>query len=231
MKFGKIILIASLMPTVVFAGFGNLKVPGIGESKPAAAASSSADASGLQDSLVRDYVLASSNINQAQEKLLAAFGKKDLAAKVQTLRQSFADSGETPSKQDLKRMAELTDEANEAISVSVEQEQELTEEGKQAFKDSIPYMVKGAVGIAKLGKTAGDFSDSAKNEIKAAGMMGAAKVKSKLDAGLYVAPKVPGLIGSTAKTTKMLVAYGKKTKVLDADEQYDDALEDSDGPA
>lgn len=229
-KNTKIVLVATLMPTLLFAGFGKLKVPGIGDDKSAAESSSVADAAGLQDSLVRDYVLASSNINQAQEKLLDAFGKKDLAAKLQTLRQGIADSGKTPSKQDLKRMAELTDEANEAITISVEQEGELTEEGKQAYKESIPYMVKGSLGIAKLGKTAGDFSDSAKNEIKAAGMMGAAKVKSKLDAGLYVAPKVPGLIGSTAKSTKMLIAYGKKTKVLDADEQYDDALENSDGP-
>lgn len=222
------------MPTLLFAGFGKLKVPGLGESKPEAAASSSAsaDAAGLQDSLVRDYVLASSNLNQAQEKLLEAFGNKDLVAKIQTMRQSFENSGETPSKQELKRMKALTDEANAAINSSVEREEVLSDQGKELYKESIPYMVKGSVGIAKLGETASGFADSASNEIKAAGIMGAAKVKSKLDAGLYVAPKIPGLIGSTMKTTKMLITYGKKTKILDADDQYDDALKNStNGPA
>lgn len=221
------------MPTLLFAGFGKLKVPGLGESEPKAAASSAAtaaDAAGLQDSLVRDYVLASGNLNQAQEKLLEAFGNKDLVAQLQTLRQSLADSGETPSKQELKRIKALTDEANDAINGSVEREEELSDEGKQLYKESIPYMVKGAGGIAKLSDTASEFFDSASNEVKAAGMMGAAKVKSKLDAGLYVAPKVPGLIGSTMKTTKMLITYGKKTKILDADEQYDEAVGDLDGP-
>ena len=33
------------------------------------------------------------------------------------------------------------------------------------------------------------------------------------------------------KTSKMLISYGKKAKVLDADAQYEDALEDADGPA
>ena len=232
MKYGKIILVATLMPTLLFAGFGKLKVPGLDKSEPEAAASTAADAAGLQDSLVRDYVLASGNLNQAQEKLLEAFGNKELVAQLQTLRQNLADSGETPSKQELKRIKALTDEANDAINSSVEREEELSDEGKQLYKESIPYMVKGSVGIAKLSDTASEFSDSASNEIKAAGMMGAAKAKSKLDAGLYVAPKVPGLIGSTMKTTKMLITYGKKTKILDADEQYEDALENStNGPA
>ena len=54
--------------------------------------------------------------------------------------------------------------------------------------------------------------------------MGAAKLKSKLGAGLYVAPKVPGLIGTTAKNAKGLITYGKKNKILDPDDQSADAL-------
>lgn len=233
MKSRKIIFIAALLPSLLFGQFGGLKkpsIPGTSAGKSEDAAESSVDAAGLQDALVRDYVLASGNINQAQEKLLEAFGKKDLVAQLLTFKQNLAASGETPSKQDLKRMAELTAEANEALKSSVEREEELSEEGKELYRESIPYMVKGSVGIAKLSKTASDFTGSAKDEIKAAGLMGAAKVKSKLDSGLYVAPKIPGLIGSTAKTTKMLITYGKKIKVLDADEQYDDALEGADGP-
>jgi hypothetical protein len=66
--------------------------------------------------------------------------------------------------------------------------------------------------------------DSSKNEIQAAGLMGAAKLKKKLDAGLYVAPKIPGLIGTTAKNAKGLITYGKKNKILDPDDQSGEAL-------
>ena len=107
---------------------------------------------------------------------------------------------------------------------------ELTEEGKAKYKESIPYMIQGAVGISKIAQTASEFLDSSKNEIQAAGLMGAAKLKSKLSAGLYVAPKVPGLIGTTTKNAKNLITYGKKNKILDADQQYDDGLKSADGP-
>ena len=107
---------------------------------------------------------------------------------------------------------------------------ELTEEGKAKYRESIPYMIQGAVGISKLAQTASDFIDSSKNEIQSAGLMGAAKLKKKLDAGLYVAPKIPGLIGTTAKNAKGLITYGKKNKILEADDQSGAALEGADGP-
>ena len=47
---------------------------------------------------------------------------------------------------------------------------------------------------------------------------------------LYVAPKIPGLIGTTAKNAKGLITYGKKNKILEADDQSGAALEGADGP-
>ena len=79
MKNVKIILVAMLMPTLLFAGFGKLKVPGLGKAEPAA--STSADAGGLQDALVRDYLTANSSILTGQRLLLEAFGKKEDLAK------------------------------------------------------------------------------------------------------------------------------------------------------
>lgn len=191
---------------------------------------SGVDASALQEALVRDFLLASTSINMAQEKLLEAFGKKDLVSQLVTLREKVLMADGTPSKEDLKKITELTKEATAAVKSSVDSEQSLSDEGKVLYRESIPHMVAGSVGIAKLSKSVGEFTDSAKNEIKAAGVMGAMKIKSKLDAGLFVAPKIPGLIGSTANTTKMLITYGKKIKVLDENEQYDEALKGADGP-
>ena len=224
MKNIKVILITLLMPAMLF-GFGKLKVPGLGKAEPAA--STTADAGGLQDALVKDYLTANSSIHKGQELLLEAFGKKgDLAE----LEQGQASLSGEQSKQDLEAVTALTKEAQEAIAKAKEEGIELTEEGKAKYRESIPYMIQGAVGISKLAQTASEFIDSSKNEIQSAGLMGAAKLKKKLDAGLFVAPKIPGLIGITAKSAKDLITYGKKNKILKADDQSGDALKGADGP-
>ena len=225
MKNIKVILITLLMPAMLF-GFGKLKVPGLGKAEPAA--STTADAGGLQDALVRDYLTANSSIQKGQGLLLEAFNKKDDLAKLEQGQASL--SGEQ-SKQELAAITAQTKEAQEAIAKSMEEGVELTEEGKAKYRESIPHMIQGAVGISKLAQTASEFIDSSKNEIQSAGLMGAAKLKKKLDAGLFVAPKIPGLIGTTAKNAKGLITYGKKNKILDADDQSGDALKGADGPA
>ena len=224
MKNIKVILITLLMPAMLF-GFGKLKVPGLGKAEPAA--STSADAGGLQDALVRDYLTANSSIQKGQELLLEAFGKKQEAAEEEQEQASLSGNA---SKQDLQRIASQTKEAQEAIAKSMEEGIELTEEGKAKYRESIPHMIQGAVGISKLAQTASEFIDSSKNEIQSAGLMGAAKLKKKLDAGLFVAPKIPGLIATTAKNAKGLITYGKKNKILDPDDQSADALKGADGP-
>lgn len=225
MKNIKVILITLLMPAMLF-GFGKLKVPGLGKAEPAA--STTADAGGLQDALVRDYLTANSSIQKGQGLLLEAFNKKADLAKLEQGQASL--SGEQ-SKQELAAITAQTKEAQEAIAKSMEEGVELTEEGKAKYRESIPHMIQGAVGISKLAQTASEFIDSSKNEIQSAGLMGAAKLKKKLDAGLFVAPKIPGLIGTTAKNAKGLITYGKKNKILDPDDQSGDALKGADGPS
>ena len=223
MKNIKVILITLLMPAMLF-GFG-LKVPGLGKAEPAV--STAADAGGLQDALVRDYLTANSSIQKGQALLLEAFGKKQDAAEEEQKQASISGKA---SKDEVKRQIALTKEAQEEIAKSMEEGIELTEEGKAKYRESIPYMIQGAVGISKLAQTASEFIDSSKNEIKSAGVMGAVKLKKKLDAGLFVAPKIPGLIGITAKNAKSLITYGKKNKILKADDQSGDALKGADGP-
>ena len=124
MKNIKVILITLLMPAMLF-GFGKLKVPGLGKAEPAA--STSADAGGLQDALVRDYLTANSSIQKGQGLLLEAFNKKDDLAKLEQGQASL--SGEQ-SKQELAAITAQTKEAQEAIAKSMEEGVELTEEGK-----------------------------------------------------------------------------------------------------
>jgi hypothetical protein len=225
MKNIKVILITLLMPAMLF-GFGKLKVPGLVMAEPAA--STTAAAGGLQDALVRDYLTANSSIQKGQALLLEAFGKKEALAKLEQGQDSLSGK---QSKQDLKAITAQTKEAQEAIAKSMEEGVELSEEGKAKYRESIPHMIQGAVGISKLAQTASEFINSSKNEITSAGVMGAVKLKKKLDAGLFVAPKIPGLIGTTAKNAKGLITYGKKNKILDADDQSGEALKGADGPA
>ena len=54
--------------------------------------------------------------------------------------------------------------------------------------------------------------------------------KKKLEAGMFVAPKIPKLIGDTTKNFKSLVTYGKKNKILDEGENYESEVDQADGP-
>ncbi len=51
------------------------------------------------------------------------------------------------------------------------------------------------------------------NEVKAAGMMGAITLKKKLDTGLFISTKSPGLIKDILSTAKKLLTYSKENNI------------------
>lgn len=225
----KIITLLSLMTvSISLFGFGLPSVPGMDKSDDAKS-SSGPTAEVAQEALVRDYSYAAANVLRAQQNFLKAFGAKDKAAELEISAKKL-ESGELPSKQDLADAKALSDEANKEIKQLTSDEAEVSEEGKQYYRAAMPYMVKGVKGLVKLTNTAKDFLDNAKSEIKSAGMGGAMKLKKKLEAGMFVAPKIPKLIGDTTKNFKSLVTYGKKNKILDEDENYESEVDQADGP-
>ena len=226
----KIITHISLtLVTCSLFGFGLPSIPKVGGSDDSKQSESGPSAEVAQEALVKDYSSAAVSVLRAQQNFLAAFGKKDEAAKAEAVATKL-ESSDKPSKQDLADAKAISDEANEQINELTSEESDFSEEGKAYYRAAIPYMAKGVQGLVKLANTAKNFIDNAQSEIKSAGMMGAVKLKKKLDAGLYVAPKIPSLIGDTTKNFKSLVSYGKKNKILDAEKDYDQEVEAADGP-
>ena len=226
----KIITNISLtLVTCSLFGFGLPSIPKAGGSDDSKESGGGPSAEVAQEALVRDYSKAAASVLRAQQNFLAAFGNKDKAAALEVAANNL-ESSDKPSKQEIADAKALSDEANDEIKNLTSEEADFSEEGKAYYRAAIPYMAKGVQGLVKLANTAKDFIDNAQSEIKSAGLMGAAKLKKKLDAGLYVAPKIPSLVGDTTKNFKSLVSYGKKNKILDPNEESESYLEDTDGP-
>lgn len=207
-------------------GFGLPSVPGLDKSDDSSQTTSGPSAEVAQEALVKDYAFAAAMVLKAQQNFLKAFGNKNEAAKAGNRAEALLSGKGTPSKQELADAKEVSDEASAAINQLMSEDAEISEEGKVYYRAAMPYMFKGVQGLAQLGGTAKSFLDNAKNEIKAAGMGGAMKLKKKLAAGMYVAPKIPKLITDTTGNFKSLVTYGKKIKALDADYEADSAVDE-----
>lgn len=219
----KIITLLSLMTvSISLFGFGLPSVPGLDKSSDSQA-SSGPSAEVAQESLVRDYCFAAANVLRAQQNFLKAFGLKDEANKLEVSATKL-ESGSAPSKQDLADAKEVSDEANKKIKELTSKQADLSEEGKEYYRAAMPYMIQAIRGTVALTNTAKDFLSNAKAEIKGAGLGGALKLKTKLEAGMFVAPKIPKLIGDTTKNFKSMLTYGKNNNILNPDDYQGEAV-------
>lgn len=207
------ILIVGLImffPAVSHAQFGGLKqLPGIpgGESQEASAGTSAAES---QDALIKRFNKALLNIVAAQEKFASAFGLAEEAAALEAEKKLLAGS---PSKDDYKRALAISDSANDKIAEKTETQAVLDVNGKAKYVEALPLYAKGSYNMVKLGPEASKWLKSAQSEIKGAGVMGMASIKKKLDVGLFIAPKLPGLIKNFSAATGKLVSYGKSNDI------------------
>ena len=165
--------IITLISLIAFSsslfGFGLPSVPGTGSGD--AKSGGGAKASQSQDALVRNYKGAALQILRAQQNLMKAWGQKDEAEKLALKADDLEKSGKT-SKQDLAEAKELSDAATGKISEMMASGAVISEEGKVYFKQSLPHMAKAVKRLMKLGKTAKNFVNNAKKEIKSAGLVG-----------------------------------------------------------
>jgi len=193
------------------AQFGGLKNQLSGALGGGASASSDGtSAATSQDALVNRFNKALFNIVAAQEKLALAFGMAEDAAELEAQKNLL---GGSPSKDDYKRALAVSNAANDKITEATETQATLDAEGKTRYVEALPLYAKGTYNIVKLGPEASKWMQSAQAEIKGAGVMGLVSLKKKLDVGLFIAPKVPGLIKSFTSASGKLVSYGKSNDI------------------
>ena len=192
------------------AQFGGLKNPldaaksltGIGDQ-----GQESGSAADSQDALVKRYVAAISGLLDAQYNFALAFDLKDEAAKIQDAKNLINND---TSKNGLKTATNVSSETNKLIMSKTGEQTALSAEGKVYYAKALPDYARGAYNMGKLAPEASKWLKNAQAEVKGAGIAGALNIKKKLDIGLFIAPKIPGLIKTFASNTNKLVSYGKK---------------------
>ena len=163
-----------------------------------------------QEALVIEFKEILSGVALAQAKVLEAYGLKDQA---EALRADAGLISGDCDKKCLDKAVAGSKKANKEIASLDLESAELDAEGKAALAEAIPPLIINSYQFSKLVPKIKDWGTSAMNEVKAAGMMGAITVKKKLDTGLFISTKSPGLIKDILSTAKKLLTYSKENNI------------------
>ena len=198
-------LMAASPAAAQFGGFGKKK-----EEKSGGGASQ-ADVEVQQEKLVKSFVASQENLLQAQSLVADALGLKGEKEKLDAERKALGSG--SADKKSLKRSVGLSEDVQKDIQERMDKGEALSDSGKKLIAQSlIPYS-KSVAGVAGMVNDAKSLADGIQGQVKAAGMMGAMKVKKTFDVGLYIAPKVPGLAAGMTKQLASIVKFAKKNGV------------------
>ena len=185
---------------------------------------SSGNASNSQEAIVKTYTSSATDILTSQALLLEAFGKQTEAEQVRASAEAM-QSGSVTSKDELKKHTEVSEKASKEIAKSMESSNEMSDESKKLYADALPPYASGLKKLYVLKDQFAPFLDSAKSEISGAGIMGASKVKSKLEAGMYLATSGPDYISNLYNTSEQLLTFAQD-KDIKVPEDATSALSD-----
>lgn len=190
------------------AAFDLPKMPGAGAQQANAAP---IDAVSSQEAVVRNYVDAATDINQAQIHLANAFGLKSQAAALQETADALKAGAVDESV--LKKQIELSESVNAEVEKRIGAGEQLSDEAKAEYANSLQPFGRGVIKVSKLGPDLTAFSDSAKQQISAASLIEKAQVTKKLSTGMYLVSSVPGFVTNTGSALKQIVTYGQDNKI------------------
>jgi len=207
-KLVMILLLTAVSNTAYSFGLPDLPGSAKGSGDTAASGESASDA---QEVIVGDFKVALGYVLQAQGHVASALGLSDTAEDLKL--QAGRLSGSDCVTSCLKEVRESSANGEKKIKEKIAAGSDLDSDSKKQLAKAFMPLGKGTYTMAKLAPKAKDWAKSASSEIKSAGMMGAAKLKKKLDVGLYIAKTTPKLIKEWTKTTSSLVAFGKDAGV------------------
>lgn len=187
-------------------------LPKMGGGKKQEASTGSADASSMQEGIVRQYDAASKELATAQARLLSAFGLKDEAAKLEAAANALG-SGTVSTADEIKKNAVLTEAANKAITEKMNDKTVLSDEGRKHYASAFLPYAKGLVATNKILPELKKFSEASSSQLKNAGVMDLPKLKSKLSAGMYLVSNLPGHVGMLTSTSGKMLTYAKENKI------------------
>jgi hypothetical protein len=163
-----------------------------------------------QEAIVTEFKQILSGVALAQVKVLNAYGLKDQAAALEA--DANLISGEC-DKKCLDKAVAGSMAANEEIEKLNVESAQLDAEGKAILAEAIPPLLINSYGFVKFLPKVSEWGKSAGDEMKAAGFMGAAKLKKKFDIGLFIVSKTPSVVKDISSTAKMLMTYSKENNI------------------
>jgi len=194
------------MPLQAQAQFGGLKVPRV--PNLGGATSSSFDMRGGQAGLFSSFSAAQSEILQAQILLAKAFELKDLAATLEA-EAAYIASGAIDA-QGAKGSIETTTSAQKEIDSAMDAGQELSEEGKAYFMESLPHLLQGSLDAAKLPGEAQALADGIMSVAQNGSLTQKAEAAKLVGPTASLATTMPGFVRSTYDSYKKVVTYGRE---------------------
>ena len=198
---------------MVFAGsalaFELPKVPGI--TGGASTATSTADAGGMQDSLIKKYVDAARDINTAQTHLANAFGLKDKTTLLEATGKAL-ESGAV-DKSSIEKQMSLSNTLSEEIKKKIAGGAQLSDEGKKEYAASLEPLATGVMKVSKLSPDLATFADSAKQQLSSGSLVEKAQITNKLSSGMYLVTNAPSFISNTSSSLKQILNYGQNNKI------------------
>lgn len=215
-------LIASLLLVSVTANaqFGGLSsLAGGKESNDQAENGVSAEES--QEALVQTFVETLTLVMTAQQLLQGALGNSEEAASLQLSIDEL--SGEECPKDCLDRIVQISSSASASIQEKIEAQESLEADKKELYIAAIPSYIQGTLKAKDLATDTAEWSKQSLAEIKEAGVMGAGKMRSKLEIGTFVASNIPTLVKSWSESTGLVLSFAKSNDIsLDSMEGVND---------
>ncbi len=205
-----VLLASSLLAAGSASGAGLPKLPKLpGLSKETAAPASSGTS---QEGLVQRYVQASTSFNMALRELALAYGLKEHAAKLDA-EITALQSGAVNDKDSLKKNTAVSSEAQAAVKERMDQNEQLTEEGRKHYAAAWQPYIEGYRLSRTLPDEASNFKASAQTQIDSASPLEKLKVVSKFSAGMFLAGEAPGFLGRVSTGFGQLVSYAQKNDI------------------
>lgn len=187
-------------------------VPGLGGNKGGQAQQAeSLDAAAVQEGVVQKYLLAATQVNQAQLHLAKAFELKDQVALLEA--ESVALQSGATDKAAFERTNTVSADAAAAINEKIASGAQLSEDGKKEYAASLLPFATGLFHTSKLPSELKNFGSAAQQSLSSASLMDKANLTRKLSAGMYLVTNGPSFISTVGNSTKQIFTYAQSNKI------------------
>jgi hypothetical protein len=174
---------------------------------------SSASAEQNQEAVVQQYKIVLGSLIKSEASFQTALGNSD---KAETLsKKAKFVTGDSCDTACIKENTKVVTESSEQTAKDFkEASTKFDDEAKSHFSSgAVEYLKTTIIKMPVLVELAQNWNNTALDEVKSAGFMGAAKLKKKLDSGFFIVSNLPELGKLTASTTTSILGFAESQNI------------------